>query len=48
MTGTRRTSSILHINNVISVNEYFGYTAELLRPKKKTKIENLSSITLAT
>ena len=33
-------------NNNICVNEYFGSAAELLRPKKRPKIENLSSITI--
>ena len=37
--------SIVSENN-IHVNEYFGSTADLLRPKKRPKIEHLSSITI--
>jgi hypothetical protein len=33
-------------NNNICVNEYFGSAAELHRPKKRPKIENLFSITI--
>jgi hypothetical protein len=34
------------LNNNINGYEYFGSTATLLRPHKKAKIEQLSSITI--